>query len=442
MANWFGRLWSSIWTGGNASWADISFQPRPAGLPNGMPNINVGAGPRVVNWPIDTTRMDEIYALGHPALWRCVHIVAGAIASMPMHAYRDLDRVEDPSRLLTDPSPTRTRSSVWHTMVEALLMHGNALAILGEPDRLEYPQTFRPIHPLRVWAEEVDGEILRYLYQPRSGNGNGNGNGQPPEPIELEPSEVMHIRGITIPGEPFGIGVLEAMQRSLTVADYLRDYAKSWFEGSGIPSGIIHLANPNPSQQVVDDARERWREAHGGPNREPAVLPGDVNWESVAQPPEASQLLQSRLFSHLEIALMFGVPPHMLQAQQPGPSMTYQNVEQQAIDFVKWTLLFWLEQIEETLTHYIPRGQYVKFNLDGLLRTDTLNRYRAHQIGVEGMWLSTNEVRAMEGRPPLTPEEMAAMTTPAPAPPPAEEQQSEEEEAPELEILGGGESRG
>jgi HK97 family phage portal protein len=147
----------------------------------------------------------------------------------------------------------------------------------------------------------------------------------------------------------------------------------------------------------------------------------------VAQAPETTQLIQSRTFSNLEIALMFGVPAHMLQAQMGGPSITYQNVEQESIDFVKWGLLFWLTQVEEALTQHIPGVQYVRFNLDGLMRTSTLDRYRAHQIALEAGFLTVEEIRALEGREPLPPSELP-QAPPAPTP-------QQQEVPPELQLV-------
>jgi HK97 family phage portal protein len=353
--------------------------------------------------------MHERRALGHPALWRCVNIVAGSIASMPIHAYRGLERLESVSKLLTQPSPSRPRSMIWHQLMYSALMHGNGVAILSGPDRLGWPQRMRPVHPLRMVARLVDGEIVEYAYFPATDDGEQFAVGSSPNvgqinqrPVRwLDPSEVFHMRWVTIPGEAFGLGVMQLFQRELGLAEYLREHAGSWFEGGGIPSGILQLANPNPSQEIVDRAKEDWMRKHGGPRREPAVLPGDVTFQPVAATPQDTQLLASRQYSNLEIALMFGVPAYMIEAQQSSRSMTYSNVEDEGIQFLRTTLMWWLVQIEETLTTLIPGVQYTKFNVDGLLRSDTLNRYQAHQIAANVGFLSIDEIRRLEGRPPF-----------------------------------------
>jgi HK97 family phage portal protein len=153
-----------------------------------------------------------------------------------------------------------------------------------------------------------------------------------------------------------------------------------------------------------------------------------VEWKPVASTPEASQLLATRQWSNLEIALMFGVPPHMVQAQQSGQSMTYSNIETEAIDFVKFGLLYWLTQIEESMPTRLPGVQYCRFNLDALMRTDTLNRAKSYEIFANMGALTTTEIRGLEGRPPL--EEIRQ--------PPGVGRVQEPPQGAGLEVLGGG----
>ena len=91
-------------------------------------------------------------------------------------------------------------------------------------------------------------------------------------------------------------------------------------------------------------------------------------------------------------------------------SQTYSNVEQEWLGFTRFTLLSYLRKIEEALTEFTPRGQTVRFNIETLLRTDTRSRYEAHKIAIESGFLTVNEVREIEGLPPL---EAPTYTAPA-----------------------------
>jgi HK97 family phage portal protein len=97
---------------------------------------------------------------------------------------------------------------------------------------------------------------------------------------------------------------------------------------------------------------------------------------------------------------MLGIPGSYIGA--PNSSRTYANIEQENQSLLRWSLTPWLSRIEATFTDYLPRGQYAKFNVDALLRSDTLSRYQAHKIALESGFLTVDEVRTdFENRPSI-----------------------------------------
>jgi phage portal protein BeeE len=88
---------------------------------------------------------------------------------------------------------------------------------------------------------------------------------------------------------------------------------------------------------------------------------------------------------------------------------TFSNIEQQSLEFVKFTLDPWICRIEQSiemtlLTHQERRKYAVKFNLDGLLRGDYETRMRGYAVGRQNGWLSANDIRHLERLNPI-PEE-------------------------------------
>jgi phage portal protein BeeE len=88
-------------------------------------------------------------------------------------------------------------------------------------------------------------------------------------------------------------------------------------------------------------------------------------------------------------------------ASVDGNSMSYTNMEQEQMAFVRYTLSQYIIEIESGLTHLTTRGTMVKMNVDSLLRSDTLTRYQAHQIAIASGWMTIDEVRAIEDMPTL-----------------------------------------
>jgi hypothetical protein len=127
--------------------------------------------------------------------------------------------------------------------------------------------------------------------------------------------------------------------------------------------------------------------------------PGGIKWEPITITPEESQFLETRSFQRSEIASWFRVPPHMIGDVERSTSWGT-GIEQQGIGFVVYTLRPYLERIEGSLSRLLPGKQFMKFNVDALLRGDIESRYRAHQISLDSGWQNPDGVRALEDLPP------------------------------------------
>jgi HK97 family phage portal protein len=145
--------------------------------------------------------------------------------------------------------------------------------------------------------------------------------------------------------------------------------------------------------------QKSWISSHGG-RRRPAVLSGGFKWKPITITPEESQFLETRRMQVSEIARLFGIPPHMIGDVEKSTSWGT-GIEQQSIGFVTYTLRPWLTRIESALSRQLPGQQFVRFNVDGLLRGDTKSRYESYRMGIDGGWLNPDEVRALEDRPPI-----------------------------------------
>lgn len=86
-----------------------------------------------------------------------------------------------------------------------------------------------------------------------------------------------------------------------------------------------------------------------------------------------------------------------------GGSMTYANVEQNAINFVGFTLRPWLARLEAKLSALMPGKEFVRFNVDAMIRVDLTTRYQAHSVALRDGWRNRDEVRAIEDLSPLPP---------------------------------------
>ena len=334
------------------------------------------------------TLVDQWSALSIPGVWRGVNLIANAIGGLPLQDYRNGVRIETPP-ILSRPNPPETRIETISAAIAACIIHGNFIALLGAPNATGYPDTIYPIAPERVNLKVENGRKIWQI------------DGQ-----VFDQSEVMHVKGFSLPGHHFGVGLLQAQRQGLGTAIALNEYAARYFSGGGQPSGILYSSNPDLDASEAALLKQQWMQHYGGRSREPAVLNESTKFEPISDNAGDAQLVESRTFDLTEIANMLGLPAYYLGA--PNSSRTYSNIENEQQQLLRFSLAPWMIRFEQAFSDLLPRGQVAKFNVDAFLRTDTLTRYQAHKIGIEGGFLTPDEARALEDLQPIEQTELDA----------------------------------
>ena len=129
-----------------------------------------------------------------------------------------------------------------------------------------------------------------------------------------------------------------------------------------------------------------------------AVLEEGMKFNPISINPQEAQFLETRKFQVNEICRIFRVPPHMIADLERS---SFNNIEQQSLDFVTNTIRPWLVRIEQTIFQQLfseseQEKLFVKFNVDGLLRGDFQSRMNGYAVGRQNGWLSANDIRELE----------------------------------------------
>jgi phage portal protein BeeE len=115
--------------------------------------------------------------------------------------------------------------------------------------------------------------------------------------------------------------------------------------------------------------------------------------------PHDAEFLDSRKFSVAEIAYMFDLDPADLGAVVGASSVVYQNLEQRAVDRQTNSYAKWIHRFEQAWTDLLPGRQAARFDTDNVLRTDTLARLQADEIGLRTGVYTLNDARRRERLP-------------------------------------------
>lgn len=330
-------------------------------------------------------------AMANLTVFACVRLLADTIATLPWKAYRrdsnglPKELAVQP-KLLAEPYPTFDLFSWKWMVVASMALRGNSFHYVAERDRQGYPTSLLPLHPDVVHLERRS-DILMWF-----------------DPVyrvlgERVPTEdIVHIRRYTMPGDGLGLSPIRQAAVAIGMGLSAEDYGYRYFKDSANPSGVL-----STDQDLGDDAVQRvqknWIASHGG-RRLPAVLTNGFDWKSLSISPEESQFLETRQFQRSEICMMYGVPP-ILIGDTKETTAWGTGVEQITLGAVTYTFSAWTACIESELSAMLPRGQFVRFDYNALLRGDTESRFNAHKAAIQGTFKTINEVRAEEEMDPV-----------------------------------------
>lgn len=328
------------------------------------------------------------------SVYRAIDIITSAVAQLPLRVERH--GVEVPASEIPDiikaPSLSFTRSDFLEQIALSLALTGNAYILAKRIGGKIVELVVLNPHEVLPTQDETSG-VITYSYRGR----------------DYSQADIQHLKFMVLPGSLKGLGAIQAARAEIQGAINLRDYAAQWFNGTGQPSGILstdQALTAEDAKQIrdtwnnIDPATGKPLPATANPSNIKVTGKG-VKYEPIVLNPRDAQFIESRNFNTLEIARLFGIPATLMLTSTEGSSMTYSNIEQDWIGFVRFTLTKYLRKIEEALTTFTPRGQTVRFQISALLRSDTLTRYQAHQIALSAGFMTLNEVRAIESLPPL-----------------------------------------
>ena len=214
--------------------------------------------------------------------------------------------------------------------------------------------------------------------------------------VTLYPSDVLHIPGLGFDGL-VGYSPIAMAKNAIGMAIACEEYGAKFFANGAAPGGVLEHPGTIKDPQRV---RESWQSTFGGSGNanKIAVLEEGMKYTPIGISPEQAQFLETRKFQINEIARIFRVPPHMVGDLEKS---SFSNIEQQSLEFVKYTLdpwvIRWEQSIQRSLLSRDEKAAYfVKFNLEGLLRGDYQSRMNGYAIGRQNGWMSANDIRELE----------------------------------------------
>lgn len=353
--------------------------------------------------------VNERTAMQTTAVYACVRILAEAVASLPLHVYEYQD--DGGKKLVHDhplyyllhdePNPEMTSFVFRETLMSHLLIWGNAYAQIIR-DGAGRVIGLYPLLPDKMDVQRDDRGNIYYVY---SRNSDENPMFKEYGDTRLKAEDVLHIPGLGFDGL-IGYSPIAMAKNAVGMTLACEEYGASFFANGANPGGVLEHPGVLKDPSKV---RESWNSVYRGVNNahKIAVLEEGMKYQQIGIPPEEAQFLETRKFQINEIARLYRIPPHMVGDLDKS---SFSNIEQQSLEFVKYTLDPWVIRWEQSLQRSLllpgEKGKYfIKLNVDGLLRGDYQSRMNGYAVGRQNGWFSANDIREMENMNPIPDEQ-------------------------------------
>lgn len=347
-------------------------------------------------------KIDTVYA--------CVRILSESVAKLPIKVYQeDENGVQKSMRhpvyqlLKLRPNPYMSAYDFWKCMEAQNDLYGNAYASIETDRRTGRIVGIWPIDSTRVkiWVDndtQASGVVTnktKLWYEVNLGY----------EQRKLMPHEILHFKGgVTVDGI-VGLSPLDCLKATIENGGAANLFINKFFKQGLQARGIVQYVG-DLDEKAKKNFRDKFESMASGLNNAHriALLPIGYQYQQIALNLADAQFLENSQLTIRQIAASYGVKMHQLNDLTRA---THTNVTETQREFYTDTLQSKLTGYEQELTwklfldEEIEGGVFFRFNIDAILRADIKTRYEAYRIGIQGMFLTPDEVRAKEELPPL-----------------------------------------
>ncbi len=373
-------------------------QTRSCPASGGFLELHALAAP---DWPASSPRAyaTEGFA-GNPIGYRCVSMIARAVAALPWRLHEGDEELRDHPLLdlLRRPNPVHSGSELVEALIAHLHISGNGWLKVSLSDGLPAElHVLRPEH-VRVITDD-DGWPVAWEYTAST------------RPLRLvrEPGDplppLMHMRLFSPLSDTAGLSPFAACARAVDIHNAAAGWSKALLDNAARPSGALVYRGEGPglAPEQFERLRKELSEAYSGALNagRPMVLEGGLEWTPLSHAPRDMEHIELRHAAAREIALAFGVPPMLLGI--PGDN-TYSNYSEANRAFWHQTVLPLASRLAEAMTNWLSPAYETPLRLSH--DADAIDALRGEREALwkrlnEASFMTTNEKRAAVGLPPL-----------------------------------------
>ncbi|MBQ0154518.1 MAG: phage portal protein [Bacteroidales bacterium] len=314
---------------------------------------------------------------------RAVQIISDGIASLPVRV-RDTgggqgELMDHPVNFYFNGHHSRSTIDKYHLMkrlVTDMLLKGNGYAYIQRDTQGKF-YALRYLQDVTVLYDSAH-DTLTYSHQALG---------------IIDPADIVHLRHHTSDGIT-GRGEAQFAVNSIGLSTATERSAEQFFASGCNLSGILKVQG-NLTEAQKQQIRSSWKQAYNsGDGSGLAVLPGNMDYQSIQKSGAEAQMLETRGYNVQDIARFFGISPVLLGDLSHGNFSAIESVQNQ---FVLHTLRPFVKAIESEFSRKLltPQEIYLTVDLDetDLLKSDKAAIASYYGSLLQNGVLSINEVR-------------------------------------------------
>jgi HK97 family phage portal protein len=337
--------------------------------------------------------LSVVEASGIAAVRRCVSLIANAIAGQRWTEWEGGVQITPPSRLVKRPAAMFSRREwAWRVVSQMALQDIAYLRMVGGVDDEGVPGSLIPL-PTEAISPAGYSDPFG-IFPPTSYSISGVAG-------TISGEEVIPMRSAFWPGVPLYLqGILKQARNTMMQAWASDSYGARYWQAGGSPVTIVTTEQELTDPQA-DTIAERWRSRRAKGPDYPAVLGKGAHADAWGADIGNAVAVEARREMVVEIANLFGVPARYVNVVPTGNSMTYANLNDEALSLERFTLSGFVDPVQDVISDLLPDERFMLIDMSRLTRPSQESRFRAWAIATGNKpWMMPGEIRGEEGLPP------------------------------------------
>lgn len=339
-------------------------------------------------------RINAETALRNSAVWAALTIRADLVSTFPVDIYRDIKggRIEQPlTPFFVNPGGSEVDWCEWAYSTQFDLdRYGNTFGLITARDAYGLPARVDLWAAAGVTAIVRDGDLWGFRYCG----------------TEYSKDQVWHEKQNTVAGLHLGLSPIAYAAWTLGEYASIQQFALDWFGAGAVPSGHLKNTEKKLDPELSREVKQEFKST---------VAAGDVfvsgsDWEYsiIKADMEASNWLEAKGASNVDVARYLRVPADLIDAALSGQHITYANMSQRNLQFLIMHLNPGLVRRERRFSaKVLSAGRYMKFNRGALLQMDPQSQAAMLAGQIASRQIAPSEARALLDRPEFTDAQLA-----------------------------------